>query len=94
MWYKYNIPAGYTCVKETSMADFFDPQITVMYNDHGGLKQGETFGPIIDDNTCDKEGYEMIQGPKSVLTYDNIRKAEQAFLKAFCNYTDSLAFED
>lgn len=94
MWYKYNIPAGYTCVKETSMADFFDPQITVMYNDHSGLKLGETFGPIIDDNTCDKEGYEMIQGPKSVLTYDNIRKAEQTFLKSFCNYTEPLAFED
>lgn len=94
MWYKYNIPAGYTCVKETSMADFFDPQITVMYNDHGGLKEGETYGPIIDDNTCDKEGYEMVRGPKSVLTYENVRKSEQAFLKAFCNYTDPLAYED
>ena len=94
MWYKYNIPAGYTCVKETSMADFFDPQITVMYNDHGGLKLGEIFGPIIDDNTCDKEGYEMIYGPKSVLTYENVRKSEQAFLKSFCNYTDPLAYED
>ncbi len=94
MWYKYNIPAGYTCVKETSMADFFDPQITVMYNDHGGLKEGVTYGPIIDDNTCDKEGYEMVCGPKAVLTYENVRKSEQAFLKAFCNYSDSLAYED
>lgn len=94
MWYKYNIPAGYTCVKETSMADFFDPQITVMYNDHGGLKEGETYGPIIDDNTCDKEGYEMIRGPKAVLTYDNIRKSEKQFLKEFCDYQDDLAYED
>ncbi len=94
MWYKYNIPAGYTCVKETSMADFFDPQITVMYNDHGGLKEGETYGPIIDDNTCDREGYEMVSGPKTVLTYENVRKSEQAFLKIFCNYTDPLAYED
>ena len=94
MWYKYNIPAGYTCVKETSMADFLDPQITVMYNDHGGLQEGVTYGPIIDDNTCDKEGYEMMCGPKVVLTYENIRKSEQEFLKAFCNYSDPLAFED
>lgn len=94
MWYKYNIPAGCTCVKETSMADFFDPQITVMYNDHGGLKKGETYGLIIDDNTCDREGFEMIKGPKSVLTYDNIRKSEQDFLKAFCDYSELLAFED
>lgn len=94
MWYKYNIPNGYTCLKETSLADFLDPEITVMYNDHGGLQKGVTFGPIIDDNTCDKEGYEMIRGPKSILSYDNIRKSEQQFLKEFCNYTKPLAFED
>ena len=94
MWYKYNIPTGYTCIKKTSMSDFFDPQIIVMYSDHVGLQEGITYGPIIDDNTCDKEGYEMIYGPKSILTYENIRKAEQNFLKAFCNYTEPLAIED
>lgn len=94
MWYKYNIPAGYTCINKTSMADFFDPQIIVMYNDHGGLKEGETYGPIIDDNTCDREGYEMIKGPKNVLTYENIRKSEAAFLKKFCDYNEPLVFED
>ena len=94
MWYKYNIPAGKTCVKKTSMADFLDPQITVMYSDHGGLQVGETYGPIIDDNTCDKEGYEMMCGPKTVLTYENIRKSERDFLKVFCNYSEPLAFED
>ena len=94
MWYKYNIPSGYTCVKKTSLADYLDPRISVMYNDHGGLQEGEYYGPIIDDNTCDKEGYEMLCGPKTVLTYENIRKSEQEFLKAFCNYSDPLAFED
>lgn len=94
MWYKYNIPAGCTCVRKTSIADYLDSRITVMYNDHGGLQVGETYGPIIDDNTCDKEGYEMLSGPKEVLTYENIRKSEQEFLKTFCNYTKPLAFED
>ena len=94
MWYKYNIPAGCTCVRKTSIADYLDSRITVMYNDHGGLQVGETYGPIIDDNTCDKEGYEMLSGPKEVLTYENIRKSEQEFLKTFCNYTEQLAFED
>lgn len=94
MWYKYNIPMGYTCVKKTSIADYLDPQITVMYNDHGGLNVGEKYGPIVDDNTCDHEGYEMIKGPKDVLTYENIRKSEAAFLKDFCDYNDPLVFED
>lgn len=94
MWYKYNIPEGYKCVKKVALSDFLDPHITIMYHDHGGLQVGETFGPIIDDNTCDKEGYEMMCGPKTVLTYENIRKSELEFLKAFCNYSESLAFED
>lgn len=94
MWYKYNIPSGYCCVKKTSLSDYLDPQIVVMYNDNSGLQEGITYGPIIDDNTCDKEGYEMIKGPKSVLTYDNIRKSEAAFLKDFCGYNQDLAFED
>ena len=94
MWYKYNIPAGCTCVRKTSIADYLDSRITIMYNDHGGLQVGETYGPIIDDNTCDKEGYEMLSGPKEVLTYENIRKSEQEFLKTFCNYSKPLAVED
>lgn len=94
MWYKYNIPTGVTCVKNTSLAEFLDPQIKVMYNDHGGLNEGATYGPIIDDNTCDQEGYEMMKGPKDILTYENIRQSEAAFLKNFGNYTEPLAFED
>ena len=94
MWYKYNIPEGCTCVKKTALSEFLDPQITIMYHDHGGLQVGKTYGPIIDDNTCDKEGYEMMYGPKTLLTYENIRKSELEFLKSFCNYSEPLAFED
>lgn len=94
MWYKYNIPTGYKCLKKTSLANYLDPEITVIYNDHGGLNEGETYGPIVDDNTCDREGYEMIKGPKDVLTYDRIRESEALFLKDFCGYKDELAFED
>ena len=81
-------------MKKTSIADFLESQITVMYNDRDGLQEGETYGPIIDDNTCDKEGYEMMCGPKAVLTYEKIRNAEQEFLRAFCNYSEPLAYED
>ena len=94
MWYKYNIPTGYTCVKKTSLSDFLDSRIHVMYNDHNGLQEGETYGPIIDDNTCDREGYEMIKGPKTILTYENIRKSEKDFLYVFCGFKGELIPED
>ena len=94
MWYKYNIPNGYTCSKVTSMADYLDRGISIMYNDHSGLLLGKTYESIIDDNSCDNEGYEMICGSKSLLTYENIREAEKKFLKDFCEYTNELLAED
>lgn len=94
MWYKYNIPPGCVCVKKTSLAEYLDAEISTMHSDHSGLQVGITYGQIIDDNSCDKEGYEMIMGPKDILTYDNIRKSEKSFLKDFCNYSDELVFED
>lgn len=94
MWYKYNIPNGCVCKKETNLAAFLDDRIKVMYSNRDGLTLGNQFGPIIDDNTCDNEGYEMMCGPKSVLTYDLIRQSEKAFLNDFCGYEGSLLAED
>lgn len=94
MWYKYNIPNGYTCRKATSMADYLDKGINIMYNDHSGLLLGKTYEAIVDDNSCDNEGYEMLCGSKSLLTYENIRNAEKLFLEDFCGYNDELLAED
>jgi hypothetical protein len=51
-----------------------------MYSDHHGLVLGRQFGPVIDDNTRDNIGYEMLKGPKELLTLSNVLEAEYKFI--------------
>ena len=83
MWFGYDIPSGLTSIKESNLVNFLPEEIKVMYSNRDGLQVGKTFGAIIDDNGRDHAGYEMITGPKDVLTIDSVRKAEQDFLNDF-----------
>lgn len=86
MWYKYNIPPHLICQKRVILPDYLDNQIEILYSKNDGLVQGKEYGFIENDNSCDVEGFEMIAGPKDILTIENIYKAEQAFLKDFADY--------
>lgn len=94
MWYKYNIPTGSVCKKECCLPDYLSEEIKIMYCNRDGLVQGARYGVIENDNSCDREGFEMICGPKSVLTIDHIRESERRFLQDFCDYNKSLPEED
>lgn len=86
MWYKYNIPPCLICKRRVTLPDYLDKQIKILYSKNDGLVEGMEYGFIENDNSCDVEGFEMIAGPKEVLTIDNIYAAEQAFLKDFAGY--------
>lgn len=81
MWYGYDIPANTTPVRLSCLAKFLDPQIKVMYFNRSGIVVGKKYQYILDDEGRDDQGYEMIYGPKEILTIENITKAEKAFLK-------------
>ena len=89
MWFGYDIPSGLTSIKESNLVNFLSKEIKVMYSNRDGLQVGKTFGSIIDDNGRDHAGYEMLTGPKDILTIDNIRKAEQDFLNDFSGKNES-----
>ena len=78
-----------TSIKESNLVNFLSKEIKVMYSNRDGLQVGKTFGSIIDDNGRDHAGYEMLTGPKDILTIDNIRKAEQDFLNDFSGKNES-----
>lgn len=80
MWYGYDLPTNSTYIKEGYIIDYLDPSIKVMYSDHSGLKIGHQYGSVIDDNTRDNNGYEMITGPKEILTIQRILEAEYKFV--------------
>jgi len=87
MWFGYDFPVGTHSVKESNLEIFLDPRIQVIYNKRIGLVAGQVFGPKINDVDRDKYGYEILVGPKDVLTIESIEKAEQAFLDDFLGRT-------
>ena len=80
MWYGYDMPTNSKLIKEGYLTDYLPKGIETMYSDHHGLVLGRQFGPVIDDNTRDNIGYEMLKGPKELLTLSNVLEAEYKFI--------------
>ena len=83
MWFGYDIPSGSDSVKVTDITKFLDPRITVLYENHDGIKAGQHFGEYINDGDRDKFGYAILCGPREVLTYESIQEANERFLDDF-----------
>lgn len=86
MWYGYDIPIDRVAVKDVYLSQYLNSEIKVMYFNHDGLIVGKHYQAITDDNGRDHAGYEMLTGPKDVLTIEAVCEAETRFLKDFCNY--------
>lgn len=83
MWFGYDIPSGSHSVHNTDITRFLDPRITVLFENHDGLRAGDSFGDYINDSDRDKFGYAILSGPRDVLTYESIQRSNAKFLDAF-----------
>lgn len=83
MWFGYDIPSHSHSVKATDITKFLDPRITVLYENHDGLKVDVDYGDYINDGDRDKFGYAILCGPRDILTYDSIQKSNEQFLDEF-----------
>ncbi len=83
MWFGYDIPSNSHSVCASDITEFLDPRITVLYENHDGLKINETYGDYINDGDRDKFGYAILCGPRDVLTYKSIQEANEKFLDKF-----------
>lgn len=83
MWYGYDIPKDSYSVCESNLAKYLPSKIDVIYSKRNGLMSDRHYGGMVDDNSRDDYGFEMMVGPKSVLTIDNILEAEKSFLDEF-----------
>ncbi|MBR3074289.1 MAG: hypothetical protein IKH11_00845, partial [Bacteroidales bacterium] len=88
MWFGYDIPSGSSSVAATDITRFLDPGITVLYENHDGLKAGQHFGDYINDSDRDKFGYAILCGPRDVLTYASVHESNERFLDVFLGRTD------
>ena len=80
MWFGYDIPSHSHSVCETDITRFLDPRITVLFENHDGLKANMDYGDYIDDGDRDKFGYAILCGPRDVLTYESVQRSNACFL--------------
>ena len=83
MWFGYDIPSNSYSVKETDITKFLDPRITVLYENHAGLKVHEHYGDYINDGDRDKFGYAILCGPRDIMTYESVAESNERFLDEF-----------
>ena len=83
MWFGYDIPSNSYSVKASDITKHLDPRITVLFENHEGLKVNENYGDYINDGDRDKFGYAILCGPRDVLTYESIQKSNEKFLDEF-----------
>ncbi len=83
MWYGYDIPANSYSVKETDITKHLDSRITVLFDNHDGLKVGTHYESYINDGDRDKFGYAILTAPREILTIESIEASEKAFLNEY-----------
>ncbi len=78
MFYFYDIPFGAIVVRERLIMDYLNPAIRSLYGDHSQLKIGFAMS-VVDNGNC-RAGFEILQGPKSVMTLEHVVDAERQML--------------
>lgn len=85
MWFGYDIPSGSDSVNATDITEFLDPRITVLFENHDGLKTGVHYGDYINDGDRDKFGYAILTAPRKILSIESVEDANEKFLDKFLN---------
>ena len=83
MWFGYDIPSDSDSVTATNITEFLDPRITVLFENHDGLKVNEHYGDYINDGDRDKFGYAILCGPRDIMTYESVQASNEKFLDKF-----------
>ena len=78
MYYFYDLPAGSTIVKECSLLDYCDAKIATRFSSREELYVGHKIDTIDNDNA--RLGFEVLEGPKELMTEGYIAEAERAML--------------
>jgi len=78
MYFFYDFPKGYEIKRSGNLLNFTDPAIQSRYFNRDNLVVGNKFDNIDNDNA--RLGFEILLGPKSLMTPEYIQKQEQIML--------------
>lgn len=80
MYFFYDMPHDTECKQSCSLMDFLPNEIESRYFDREKvLTQGTQYANIANDNQ--RIGYEILTGPREVLTIETIENAEKQFIE-------------
>lgn len=78
MYYFYDFPDGTEAVKDSNIIKFLNSEIKSLYHDRTNLSKGSKYQKLNQDT--DRYGFEILIGPKDILTIEEVEKAEKKFL--------------
>lgn len=78
MYFFYDFPDNSIVKKECSLIDFVDKSITSRYSDRANITLNRVFKKIDNDNA--RLGFEILEGPKNIMTREYINQKEQEML--------------
>ncbi|MEY8375969.1 ATP-grasp domain-containing protein [Lachnospiraceae bacterium 56-18] len=79
MYFFYDFPNGKQVVKENNLLDYCDKEITSRYFDRSNIILNHRFYKIDNDNA--RQGFEILEGKKEMMTREYINDSEQRMLK-------------
>ncbi len=78
MYFFYDFPAGFVIKRPCSLLDFCDKRIHSRYYDRTCITAESKFGLIDNDNA--RYGFEILEGPKELMTEEYIREKEMLMM--------------
>lgn len=78
IYFFYDFPDNSSIQNECSILDFCDDSISSRDNDRSNIIKGHKFKNIDNDNA--RLGFEILEGPRDVLTVEYIKEAERKML--------------
>ncbi|MBP3688019.1 MAG: ATP-grasp domain-containing protein [Alphaproteobacteria bacterium] len=79
LYFFYDFPAGSIIKKPFNFTDFLESSIISRYSNRSNLVEGRCFDNIDNDNA--RVGFEILEGRKSMMTIDYIKRQEQQMLR-------------
>lgn len=80
MYFFYDFPDNFTIKKECNLIDFLDKSIKSRYSNRTNLILNKNFKKIDNDNA--RFGFEILEGPKNIMTSNYIEQKEKEMLNS------------
>ncbi|MBR1729367.1 MAG: ATP-grasp domain-containing protein [Selenomonadaceae bacterium] len=79
LYYFYDLPFGTRIKKLCTIMEFLPDNVISHFSNRDGLVLGKVIPKLDNDN--DRLGFEILEGPKDILTIETVKKAEEAMIK-------------